>query len=674
MAYTIASIYPVTPPSVERMGVIDIQIHCWPPVYILSASTFGFPSAIRNVPQALLGAYWVLCSTERGEACTGYGSVVNWPCCDKHAATRKYRLQVRCIIARRDAAMQGRSSLRLVVSYSRDDTNFVDNLAMALKQQGFDPWVDRPRLRVGQDWQDQIQEAIEACDVVLVILSPSATKSRHVKNEYRFALEQGKLVIPLLLKECKVPIDLSSLQRVDFSGDFGEALRILVASLPAQQTTSDTAFDDAILRFRAWFGGPFGDVRDLTWQEFSDFIRVLFSEVGYLVERVNTEEDRGIHFRLVNSGAVRGEGSAFVTVKQRPNGRQVSSAEVRAFAQSLAGQFGYMTTAGEFTAAAHAIASALPNIRLIDGKHLQRYLDFVRIFGGRLHGQLLPSPDYLLAADNIPRVSPSKTKVLAIVQNKGGVGKTTCSSYLAVALAARGKRVLLIDFDAQSSLTTLVQAPSTDAQHLTLADYFAAKCTLADTVYSTASQHIYVIPAGRELVLMERGQTSPESELEFAAELHASVAASQAAELGTFDWIILDAPPAMSPMVRTALVSAHYILIPTTVNPFAIEGTKVVLDHVDAIRALMGRGMRVLGGLITLWQDRRQDYQGLDRIKQNLNQHGWPLLSTRIPFDAQLAGGKTVPEMVDFLRQRRAPGAKAFWSLVDEIDSLVGDR
>jgi chromosome partitioning protein len=582
--------------------------------------------------------------------------------------------------------MRDRLPLRLVLSYSREDAAFVNRLAGVLNRSGLDAWLDTERIRGGQDWQDQVQEAIEECDIMLVILSASSVVSRHVKDEFRFALGDGKRVIPLLLNDCKIPMDLSSFLWVDFTKDFDGAFRVLMSSIFGEDAASeighaapaardvvldDTVLDDMVLRFREWFGGPFGDVIDLTWQEFSGFIHDLFLEVGYTVATVGIEEDAEIHLRVSNSGMVRGEDSAYVSIKQQSGTRKVGSTEVRSYANALSGQFGYMTTNGEFTTAAQAVAASLPNIRLIDGRRLRRYLNFARVYGPRSDNRQLPSPHYLLAADNVQQVSTLTTKVLAIVQNKGGVGKTTCAAYLAAAFAAKEKRILLVDFDHQANLTAVINSPNTGKPLHTIADYFMSRCTLTDTVRPTASDRIKLIPASQELALIAEGVNSPEAELEFAAELLDIVAQSGTAEAEDWDWIIIDAPPSLSPIVRPALAAAHYVLIPMKADPFSAAGNQIVLDHVSAIRALMGRGVRVLGGVVTLWKDHPQAYPFLDHIKRRLNQNGLPLLSSRIPLDASLARVRTVPQMIDFLQRRKSPGARAFWSLAEEIEALV---
>src|SRR6266516_5455733 len=107
--------------------------------------------------------------------------------------------------------------LSVFISYSRTDTDFVNRLDADLKTHGFRTWVDRGRLEGGDEWLDIIQQAIEDCDVLLVVLSPDAINSRFVKIEYRHAQREDKVVIPLYYRRCaKVPMDLNDIQWVNF--------------------------------------------------------------------------------------------------------------------------------------------------------------------------------------------------------------------------------------------------------------------------------------------------------------------------------------------------------------------------------------------------------------------------------------------------------------------------
>jgi tetratricopeptide (TPR) repeat protein len=128
--------------------------------------------------------------------------------------------------------MTSGTPVSVFISYSREDSSFVDRLEADLQARTFRTWVDRRRLEGGQDWLDKIQQAIEQCDVLLVVLSPNAVASEYVRMEYRHARRKGKLVIPLEYKMCKeVPMDLNHIQWVNFQKAYGQGLNDLLVVL-----------------------------------------------------------------------------------------------------------------------------------------------------------------------------------------------------------------------------------------------------------------------------------------------------------------------------------------------------------------------------------------------------------------------------------------------------------
>jgi len=122
----------------------------------------------------------------------------------------------------------------LVLSYSRKDSQFADLLQSILLSRGYDVWIDRRNIEVGTRWDDSIQTAIDVRNHLAVILSPTSVASQNVADEWSYAIEQGKIVVPVYYQECTVPMRLRRLQRVDFyNRDFAEKLGELQAALGA---------------------------------------------------------------------------------------------------------------------------------------------------------------------------------------------------------------------------------------------------------------------------------------------------------------------------------------------------------------------------------------------------------------------------------------------------------
>lgn len=116
-------------------------------------------------------------------------------------------------------------------SYSREDMEFAVRLARDLKAKGAKVWMDRIDIRPGQRWEAEIETAVDGCSRMLVILSPAAIASPNVLAEASLALDEGKSVIPILYRDCRVPFRLRPFQYADFRADYSVGLEELLASL-----------------------------------------------------------------------------------------------------------------------------------------------------------------------------------------------------------------------------------------------------------------------------------------------------------------------------------------------------------------------------------------------------------------------------------------------------------
>lgn len=136
-------------------------------------------------------------------------------------------------------------------SYARDDSRFALQLAKDLKLSGIPVWLDQLDIPPGQRWDKAVEGALANCPRMLVILSPAAVDSTNVMDEVSFALEERKVVIPVLYRECKVPFRLRRVQYVDFRGEYGRGLSDLLKVMGVETAKSARDSPD-----RAPFQGP----------------------------------------------------------------------------------------------------------------------------------------------------------------------------------------------------------------------------------------------------------------------------------------------------------------------------------------------------------------------------------------------------------------------------------
>jgi DNA-binding SARP family transcriptional activator len=124
------------------------------------------------------------------------------------------------------------------IAYARSDSQFVLELATALRAAGANVWVDQLDISPGTRWDQTVEEALDCCGHVLVVLSPAAVESPNVLDEISYALEAHKEIIPVLHKPCQIPLRLRRFQYIDLTGSYDAGLQRLLASLgvkaPAQ--------------------------------------------------------------------------------------------------------------------------------------------------------------------------------------------------------------------------------------------------------------------------------------------------------------------------------------------------------------------------------------------------------------------------------------------------------
>jgi TPR repeat protein len=126
-------------------------------------------------------------------------------------------------------------------SYSRDDSEFALRLAQELKAAGANVWIDQLDIEPGQEWDSAIEAAVTQSPRMLLILSPASVKSRNVRNEISFALDESKTIIPVLHLDCTVPLQLRRVQYIDLRTDYSRGFAVLLRALGVELRTASRA-------------------------------------------------------------------------------------------------------------------------------------------------------------------------------------------------------------------------------------------------------------------------------------------------------------------------------------------------------------------------------------------------------------------------------------------------
>ena len=247
-------------------------------------------------------------------------------------------------------------------------------------------------------------------------------------------------------------------------------------------------------------------------------------------------------------------------------------------------------------------------------------------------------------------------RVIALANQKGGVGKTTTSVNLAAALARLGKRVLLIDLDPQGNATVAI---GVDKNELTLSvfEVLVGECKARQAIMSVEQPGLDLLPANGDLTaaevrLLEEGM-GPKC-------LRKSLKKTRL----QYDVILIDCPPTLNMLTINALAAADGILVPVQCEFFALEGLSALMDTIEIVQQQLNNTLHI-DGLLRTMHDRRNNLAN-DVSNQLVAHFGMKVLQTIIPRNVRLAEAPSYGESIlDY--DAASNGAIAYLALANEL-------
>jgi chromosome partitioning protein len=252
--------------------------------------------------------------------------------------------------------------------------------------------------------------------------------------------------------------------------------------------------------------------------------------------------------------------------------------------------------------------------------------------------------------------APTRARIIATANQKGGVGKTTTAINLATALAAVGKRVLLIDLDAQGNASTGLGIQTQDRE-ITSYEVLLDDASVESALIESAVPNLWLVPASVDLSGADIELAGTERR-EFRLRQALATAASR------FDLILIDCPPALNLLTINALVAADAVLVPLQCEYYALEGLSQLVKTVQRVQHTLNPELELQGLVLTMY-DRRSNLCQL--VAEDVRAHfGAKVYDTVIPRNVKISEAPSHGKPV-LLYDLRCPGSQAYMLLAREM-------
>ena len=247
-------------------------------------------------------------------------------------------------------------------------------------------------------------------------------------------------------------------------------------------------------------------------------------------------------------------------------------------------------------------------------------------------------------------------RIIAIANQKGGVGKTTTSINLSAALAAKGKKILVIDTDPQGNTTSGFGIDKNDLDN-TIYELILGDCSIRDCIIKDAIENVDVIPSNVnlaaseiELIGVDKKEFILKNEVDYVKD--------------KYDFIIIDCPPSLNVLTINSMTTANSVLVPIQCEYYALEGLSQLIHTVNLVKERLNPELQLEGVLFTMYDARTNlSLQVVENVKSNLKQ---AIYKTIIPRNVRLAEAPSHGMPINVYDSKSA-GAESYRLLAQEV-------